>query len=441
MSDERGGPDGWLLAGGPVTGEEVGTWFRREGSRVVSVLARAFGDLDLAEDAVQEAFAVALDRWPRDGMPPSPAGWLVTTARRKGLDRLRREAARRAKQQQVALLDPRTEPATPEDEVEEALTAIPDERLSLLFACCHPALAVESRVALTLRVLGGLTTSEIAAVFLVPETTMGQRISRAKAKIRDAGIPFRVPDESELPERLGGVLAVVYLVFTAGYAAPSGPDLTRPDLATEALRLGRILGSLLPDEPEALGLQALMLLTESRRPARTSADGDVVLLAEQDRGLWNAGMVAEGQALVRRCLAIGRPGPYQLQAAIAAVHSDTRTAADTDWAQVVALYDHLLAVSPSPVVALHRAVAVGELDGAQVALALVDAISGGDRLGRHHLLHAVRADLLGRLGREEEAVGAMDTAISLCGNAAERRLLVRAREGLVAALVHPPGER
>lgn len=416
------------MSGRRVTSDDVAACFRSERARAVAVVARAFGSLDLAEDAVQEAFATALERWPRDGIPPSPAGWVITTARRKAVDRVRREGARPGKQAQAVLLD-RATARTPDEELEARTSPVPDERLALLFACCHPALAPEARVALTLRVLGGLTTADIAAAFLVPETTMGQRISRAKAKIRDAAIPFRVPATAELPERLGGVLAVVYLVFTTGYAAPAGPDLTRPDLTAEALRLGRVLAELLPQEPEVLGLLALMLLTESRRPARTTPDGDVVLLAEQDRSRWDEAMVRQGQALLRRCPGTETPGPYQLQAALAAVHAAARTAGETDWRQVVALYDRLLELSPGPVVALHRAVAVAELDGPQVGLSLVDAIPGG-QLRRHHLLPAVRAHLLDRLGRRTEAAEALDEAIALCANDAERRLLVRRRASL-----------
>jgi RNA polymerase sigma-70 factor (ECF subfamily) len=397
---------------------EIERVFREEYGRAVAVLIRVFGDIDIAEDAVQDAFAEASRRWPSAGLPPSPAGWIITTARNRAIDRLRREAARDAKQAQAALLHAENQP------IEEG--PVRDDRLRLIFTCCHPALGAAARVALTLRLLGGLTTVEIAHAFLVPEPTMAQRLVRAKAKIRDAGIPYRIPAEADLPARLSGVLAVVYLIFNEGYTASSGDQLARADLCAEAIRLGRLLARLMPDEPEVPGLLGLMLLTESRRAARTSADGALVVLADQDRSRWDRALITEGQALVRQCLRRGQPGPYQIQAAISAVHSDAPIAAATDWEQILCLYDQLLVVAPGPVAALNRAVAVAELDGPAAALALVDELD----LDRYYLFHAIRADLLRRLGRRAEADAAYDTAIARTGNAAERAYLALAKQHL-----------
>jgi RNA polymerase sigma-70 factor (ECF subfamily) len=393
--------------------------FRAEYGRAVAVLTRVFGDLDVAEDAVQEAFVEATRRWPGDGLPPSPAGWIITTARNRAIDHLRREASRADKHAQAALLQAGSADAG--EPVEEG--PVRDDRLRLIFTCCHPALATGVQVALTLRLLGGLTTAEIARAFLVPEPTVAQRIVRAKNKIRDARIPYRVPAEADLPDRLRAVLAIVYLIFNEGYAASSGDRLIREDLCAEAIRLGRLLATLMPDEPEVLGLLALMLLTESRRPARTGADGSLTRLADQDRGLWDRALIAEGQALVRACLRRNRPGRYQIQAAINAVHSCATRAVDTDWGQILRLYDQLLAVDPGPVVRLHRAVAVAEVDGPSVALRLVDELD----LGRYHLFHAIRADLLRRLGRPLEAARAYDAAIAGTGNEVERAFLRHAQ--------------
>ncbi len=402
-----------------------------EWARVVAALTRRFGDLDIAEEAAAEAFATAVERWPADGIPPNPGGWLTTTANRKAIDRLRRENKRddKHKEAQMAYEGSAVEPP-------DATSAIDDERLRLIFTCCHPALAMESRVALTLRMVGGLTVPEIARAFLVQETAMGQRITRAKAKIKAARIPYRVPSAEDLPARVSGVLAVLFLVFNEGYLA-TGPDTdpVRHDLTAEAIRLTRLIRALMPEDGEVAGLLALMLLIEARRTARVSAGGELVTLDEQDRGAWDAALIAEGHRLVRERLAASAasaarvaPGRYQILAAVNAVHTSARDVRDTDWSQIVALYDQLIRLDPSPIIALNRAIAVAELDGPDVALAAVDRLE--ETLAGYHAFHAARADLLRRLGCSQKSRAAYDKAIELAGNTAETAYLTRRRDQL-----------
>ena len=394
---------------------EVGRIFREESGRSLAALIRGFGDIDLAEDAVQEAFAVALGRWPRDGVPPNPGGWITTTARNHAIDRLRRESRGRELLSEVAVLSPGSDdPSKPE------VGPVPDDRLRLIFTCCHPALSTQAQMALTLRLLGGLSTRQVASSFLVTEATMARRLVRAKHKIKAAKIPYRVPEVHELPDRLRPVLAVVYLIYNAGMSGSADPDL-----CAEAIRLARILVALMPDEPEVAGLLALLLLTNSRRASRTRPDGSLVLLGEQDRTRWDRALITEGQAILRRCLRRDQPGPYQLQAAINAVHADAPTVEQTDWPQIVALYDQLLGVAPTPVVALNRAIAIGELQGPAAALALVDELD----LDNYHPFHATRADLLRRLGRHREATAAYQRAAALAPTDAEREFLRRGGRG------------
>jgi RNA polymerase sigma-70 factor (ECF subfamily) len=430
-----------------MTAETIARVHREEWARVVAVLTRRLGDLDIAEEMAAEAFAVAVERWPTDGVPPNPGAWITTTANRRAIDRLRRESRRNDKQKQAQMLyddKPLEPPNALEDRAFEDRAfedrAIEDDRLRLIFICCHPALAMEARIALTLRMVGGLTVSEIAHAFLVQEATIGQRITRAKAKIKAAKIPYRVPSAEDILARTSGVLAVLFLIFNEGYLA-SGPgkEAVRSDLTLEAIRLTRLLQALLPSDGEVTGLLALMLLTEARWPARISASGELVTLAEQDRGAWDAALIAEGHALVRERLAAvaagqGRPGRYQILAAINAVHTSARDVRDTDWSQVVALYDQLAGIDPSPIVVLNRAVALAELDGPEVALAVVDKLDpstgSGHRLDGYHAYHATRADLLRRLGRSAAARAAYEKAIELAGNTAEVAYLTRRRDQL-----------
>jgi RNA polymerase sigma-70 factor (ECF subfamily) len=394
----------------------IGRIFRDNSGRSVAALIRVFGDIDVAEDAVQEAFAIALRKWPRDGPPPNPGGWITTTARKRAIDRLRRESRERELLGQIAA----SSVGNDVPDIPEETGPVQDDRLRLIFTCCHPALSIEAQVALTLRLLGGLSTDEVARSFLVAEPTMAQRLVRAKHKIKAARIPYRVPADHELPARLRAVLSVVYLIYNAGLNSPS-----ERGLCAEAIRLGRLLTTLMPDEPEVAGLLALLVLTEARRASRMRADGSLVLLAEQDRSRWDRAAIDEGQRIVRWCLRRNHPGPYQLQAAINAVHADAAIVEDTDWSQIVALYNQLLAVAPTPVVALNRAVAIGEVDGAAAALALVDALE----LDQYYPFHATRADLLRRLGRDGEAAAAYSRAAALAPTDAEREFLRRGGRG------------
>jgi RNA polymerase sigma-70 factor (ECF subfamily) len=400
---------------------EIAEIFKRESGRAVATLVRRFGDIDVAEEAVQEAFVEAVRRWPKTGVPPSPAGWIITTAKNRAIDRLRREGLREDRQTEAVRLLDRDEP----DEIE----IVDDDQLRLIFTCCHPALAVNAQVALTLRLIAGLQTDEIARAFLVSETTMAQRLVRAKRKIKAANIPYRIPGDAELPNRLKPVLAVIYLVYNEGHLATSGDQLIRHDVADEAVRLARLLAGLMPDEPEVIGLLALMLLTEARRRARTGSNGELIRLPDQDRALWDRSLIQEGQALVRACLRRNRPGPYQIQAAIAAVHSDARTAEETDWMQILTLYDQLLGFTSSPIVRLNRSIALAETGEVTSALAAIDRLDLGD----YYLLHAARGDLLERLGRFEEAAQAYGAAAALTANAAEQDHLRKSQQRALAS--------
>ncbi len=417
-----------------MTDDDLATIYRREVGRCTATLIRVLGDVDLAEDAVADAFAIAADRWPATGVPPNPGGWITTTARNRAIDRLRREAKRDDRHLAAhRLLEPDMDPEpTPHlDDLDDLVDVVPDDQLRLLFLCCHPALGADAQVALTLRLLGGLEVPEIARAFVVPEATIAQRLVRAKRKLRDNHAPYALPRPAQLPDRLPVVLAAIALIFTEGHTASAGDELVRVDLSREAIRLSRALAELLPDEPEAVGLLALLLLTDARRPARLAADGSMVRLADQDRSRWDRTLIAEGHDLVRACLRRDQPGPLQVQAAIAAVHADAETAVDTDWSQVVALYDQLHALQPNEVVAVNRAVAVAELRGVEAGLAALDRLDVV-RLAPFQPFHATRADLLARAGHGASAVAAYDRALALTTNPVERRFLDEQRERVLA---------
>jgi RNA polymerase sigma-70 factor, ECF subfamily len=422
--------------GDPAASDAVARVFREEHGRAIATLIRVLGDFDLAEEAVADAYVAALERWPVDGVPNSPGAWITTTARNRAIDRLRRARTLAAKTEALARdapLDAGRSSGALQAAAEDEMAPIPDDQLRLIFTCCHPALAPESAIALTLRTLGGLTTPEIARAFLVPEPTLAQRLVRAKRKIREAGISYEVPSAERLPDRLDAVLRVLYLVFNEGYDASAGDALIRHELCAEAIRLARLVVDLLPGEPEALGLLALMLLTDARRPARTGPAGEFVPLEAQDRARWDAARIAEGSALAERALRMGRVGSYQLQAAIAAVHDEAPTADATDWPQILGLYEVLGRVAPSPVVSLNRAVALAQVSGPAAGLAAVDALAGDPALADYRFLHAARADMLRRLGRTGEALAAYDRALALGPNGAERAFLTARRQATALA--------